>query len=99
MHTFSIWTTIAKVYIYLLPCFNISKQRNTAVDTLPRPGSWDCSGFQSSSTWKIGINRIFLWSWKAKKNKYYIHISDAQNQLSNRNLQLKVKKSITSCAY
>ena len=79
MHTFSIWTTIAKVYIYLLPCFNISKQRNTAVDTLPRPGSWDCSGFQSSSTWKIGINRIFLWSWKAKKNKYYIHISDDPN--------------------
>ena len=26
MHTIAIRTTIAKVYIYLLPCFNISKQ-------------------------------------------------------------------------
>ena len=26
MHTNAIWTTIAKVYIYFLPCFNISKQ-------------------------------------------------------------------------
>ena len=69
MHTFSIWTTIAKVYIYLLPFFNISKQSNTAADTLLRPGSWEweCSRFQLSSTWKVGINKIFLWSWKAKK--------------------------------
>ena len=66
MHTFSIWTTIAKVYIYLLPFFNISKQSNTAADTFPRPGSWECSSFQFSSTWKGEINKIFVFSWKAK---------------------------------